>query len=151
MPERLYAEERSTVVPEPPVAGGFTNKLRLMVVDCAGTPAEVPVMVAPRTAVGLFAPVSGNVLLTLSVRVLVLVGVAVAGLSDHVTPLGGVPDKARSTVPLKPLNDSTAIVSVTVPPWLTDTPATGTVPSEVEASPGVSDGTSSNQGSATVT
>ncbi len=98
------------------MAGGFTNRLRLTVVDCGGTPADVPVMVAPRTVVGLFAPVSANVLLAVSVSVLVVVVVAVAGLNDHVTPLGGVPDKARLTVPLKPLKGSTAIVSVTVPP-----------------------------------
>ena len=118
-----------------------------------GTPADVPVMVAPRTVMGLFAPVSGNALLAVSVRALVVVGVAVVGLSDHVTPLGGVPDKARSTVPLKPLKGSTVIVSVTVPPWLIDTPATGTVPTDAETSTsdGEIDGTSSNQGSATLT
>ena len=131
----LYAEDRSTGVPDPPVIGGFTNRL-LTVVDCVVTPAEVPVMVAT-VAVGLPEPVRFAVSLAVSVSVLVLL--VLVGLSAAVTPVGK-PDVGaeRLTLLLKPLKGSTVIVIAAVPPWLMDTPVSGV-------------GTSSNQGSSSVT
>src|SRR5580658_800263 len=131
----LNAEDRSTAVPEPPAMGGFTNRL-LTVVDCVVTPADVPVMVAT-VAVGLPAPVSVAVPLAVSVRMLVVW--VLVGLSAAVTPVGK-PDVGaeRLTLLLKPLNGSTVIVMAAVPPWLIDTPVSGV-------------GTSSNQGSSSVT
>src|ERR1700691_2526633 len=131
----LYADDRLTAVPEPPVIGGFTNRL-LTVVDCVVTPAEVPVMVAT-VAAGLPAPVSVAVSLAVSVSVLVLL--VLVGLSDAVTPVGK-PDVGaeRLTLLLNPLKGSTVIAMAAVPPWLIDTPVSGV-------------GTSSNQGSSRVT
>src|ERR1700722_7075385 len=131
----LYAEDRSTAVPAPPVVGGFTNRL-LTVVDCVGTPAEVPGMGAT-VAAGRPAAVSGAVALAVSVSVLVLL--VLVGLSDAGTPMGKLDVGAeRLTLLLKPLKGSIVIVMAGVPPWLIDTPVSGV-------------GTSSNQGSSSVT
>jgi hypothetical protein len=89
----LYTEDRSTGVPEPPVSGGFTN--RLPPVGCAATPADVPVMVAPA---GLPAPVRGAVLLAVNVAVLV---VALVEVNEAVTPVGKPDGAVRLTEPVK--------------------------------------------------
>src|ERR1700722_1046156 len=131
----LYAEDRSTAVPEPPVVGGFTNRL-LTVVGCVVTPAAVPVVVAT-VAAGLPAPVSVAVALAVSVSVLVVL--VLVGVSAAVTPRGKLDVGAESpTLLLKPLKGSTVIVMAAVPPWLMDTAVSGV-------------GTSSNQCSSRVT
>src|ERR1022692_3117164 len=126
MPNTLYAANRSTGVPEPPVPVAALTA-RLILADCVRLP-DVP------TTVTLAYP---SVALLVADRTSRVEPVVLPGLNDALTPLGkpdtenvtlpglndaltplGKPDTENVTLPLNPFTAVTVIAPPAFPPWL---------------------------------